>query len=127
MNKKEQLSEEEIKDILDSYEKRQKEKCIVEMYKENCPNFKDKKCAGSVSMDCRSGCNLCIKEKTYDLNNAEPVMGTEEYSEFSKQRAITFLDAVANCNLAFDDKFCKYKDVFNYCFHCKKEFRRKER
>ena len=128
MNTIHNLSEQEINEILENYEKTKKAEMVIEAYKNNCPNFKDGKCAGSVSINSRSGCNLCIKEGKHDLNNAKPPMSSKwEYVEFEKEKTALLLETVRNCKLAFDDNFCRYKDIFNYCAFCSKEFRRKER
>ena len=65
--KQDRLSEIEINSIVEDYEIRKKEESIIENYKNSCPNFKNGKCAGSVNLDSRFGCNLCIKKGIYDL------------------------------------------------------------
>ena len=121
------LSEKEINNILDDYEKRKKEEEVIEEYKKNCENFKNKKCEGFVFLNSKNGCNACMKNKTYDLNNAMPPIATQEYGKFEMEKMRILKSSVNNCKLAFDDDFCRYKNIFNYCAFCNKEFRRKER
>ena len=56
-----------------------------------------------------------------------PPFGTEEFDNILLERETVLRNAVNNCTLAFDKNFCKYKNSFNYCVFCEKEFRRKER
>ena len=116
-----------MNDILDSYEKRKEEETIIESYKNNCENFKNRKCKGFVFLNSKSGCNACMKNKTYDLNNAMPPMSTQEYEKLEIEKVDILKNKVNDCKLAFDNDFCKYKDVFNYCAFCNKEFRRSGR
>ncbi|MBP3616123.1 MAG: hypothetical protein J6J27_04435 [Alphaproteobacteria bacterium] len=122
--KQDRLSEIEINSIVEDYEIRKKEGSIIENYKNSCPNFKNGKCAGSVNLDSRFGCNLCIKKGIYDLNNAMPPINSREYSKIQEEKIDILFKAVKNCKLSFDNEYCRYKNIFNYCVYCKKEFRR---
>ena len=125
---KNELSEKKINEILENYENTKNAVKVIESYRDACPNFKNGKCEGAIDVNSRSGCNSCIKEGKHDLNNARPPI-TDKWAreEYEKEKLLLLLDAVRNCNLSFDESFCKYKYVFNYCSFCNKEFRRKER
>lgn len=114
----------EMEEILGSYEERLKETEVIKEYRDSCPNYKAGKCAGAIFIESRSGCNFCLKKNVYDLNNAEPQIGSREYEKYQAEKSNMLKSAAKDCDLYFDEHYCRYKHVFNYCSFCNKEFRR---
>jgi len=120
-----ELTAKEIDNILGSYEERLKETEVIKEYRDSCPNYKKGKCAGAIFLESRSGCNFCLKKGTFDLNNAKPSVGTEEFEDYNSEVQELLKSISKKCTLCFEDSmYCRYKNIFNFCVFCNKEFRR---
>ncbi len=98
-----ELTSQEIEVILGTYEERVKETEVIKEYRDSCPNYKAGKCAGAVFLESRSGCNFCLKRNVYDLNNAEPQIGSKEYEKYQVEKNNMLKSAAEDCDLYFDE------------------------
>ena len=124
---KERLSDDEISNLFENYKARRTKELEIESYRNYCPHYNIAECASDINLGEEAGCKRCMKNKTYDLNNAEPIIGTKEYNALCIDRDSKMEMAVNKCKLSFDDKYCRYKNTFNYCSLCSKVFRREGR
>ena len=125
-----ELSEEEINSLLNTIteemNKIEAEFSKVREYKDNCQYFKNKECSGEQSyhFNNNSGCKVCMENNEYNNKNALPAFGTKEYDKFSKDVYNVTRDLHKNCQLAIDEKHCRYKYSFQFCVYCNRTFQK---
>ncbi|MBR1544600.1 MAG: hypothetical protein IJ638_01490 [Alphaproteobacteria bacterium] len=123
MNKKDRLSNDEITTLFDDFLLKEKMRDKVERYRDNCPNYKNRTCAGDIYSK-ETGCSFCKENNMHNSDYAEPVYGTEEFEKLEEKKEKLRANAMRRCMLAMDDKFCEYKGTFIYCDICNKVFKR---
>lgn len=65
-----------------------------------------------------------MHEGIFDEKNGVPMNGTSDWNLLQRKKIEVMENAVKKCSLNIDDDFCEYKETFNYCIICNKEFRR---
>ena len=124
MNKKDRLNEKEINEIFNNYKMKENEIKKNEYYMNNCEKYKENNCRGDIYTLNDSGCAFCRKNNMNNSDYAKPPYRSEEFEELEKKKNKARKMAVAKCNFYIDEKYCGYKDTFNYCDLCHRLFKR---
>ncbi len=116
------------KEVYKLFDKMEKQELKIGEYRDNCQYFKNKECSGEqgfYSKHIGAGCKVCMKKHERNKNNALPPLNTqEEYDNYSREIYNVEKNLHKNCNLAFDKKYCRYKNSFKFCLYCNRKFLR---